>query len=158
MSVTSEPQRENKLNTQPEGTTCEDCQRFEKSDCPYPGSNITMIMCNSFLFDIKQHDAALRAQWEQEHTKHVPSVSRNKEGDLTLTYNYAALTEHDNAIRAEERERVLDEEIAMFAAFEDQKRFAYSASDIVEYLKNFKKLQSLRTAPTTTSQPGGDEG
>lgn len=45
------------LNTQPKGCFCEDCIRFRKKDCPYPGSNITMTMCNSFLIDIINHDA-----------------------------------------------------------------------------------------------------
>jgi hypothetical protein len=48
---------DHRLNTQPKGCTCEDCQRFRKEDCPYPGSNITMDRCNSFLIDIEQHDA-----------------------------------------------------------------------------------------------------
>lgn len=49
-----QPSRTNPLNTQPEGTTCEDCQRFRKDECPYPGSNITMTMCNAFLYDTRR--------------------------------------------------------------------------------------------------------
>lgn len=33
-----------------------------------------------------------------------------------------------------------------FRSFEDQKRFAYSAADIVEYIENFMKLEALREA------------
>jgi hypothetical protein len=47
-------------NTQPKGTTCEDCQRFRKEECPYPESNITITRCNSFLMDVEQHDTAIR--------------------------------------------------------------------------------------------------
>lgn len=50
------------LNTMPEGTTCEDCQRFRKPECPYPDSNITMNKCKAFLINLKQHDAAIRQQ------------------------------------------------------------------------------------------------
>ena len=49
-----------RLNTQPKGTTCEDCQRFRKEECPYPESNITITRCNSFLMDIEQHDSTTR--------------------------------------------------------------------------------------------------
>jgi hypothetical protein len=49
-----------RLNTQPDGSDCGDCIRYGKDECPYPGSNPTMVMCNLFLLDIKQHDAAIR--------------------------------------------------------------------------------------------------
>jgi hypothetical protein len=39
---------------------------------------------------------------------------------------------------------VLDELIAHFGGFENQKEFRYSASDIIQYLTNFKKLVELR--------------
>jgi len=46
-----------RLNTQPEGCYCGDCQRYEQKECPYPGSNATMSLCNSFYMDVKKHDA-----------------------------------------------------------------------------------------------------
>jgi len=49
-----------RLNTQPEGCDCRDCQRYQKDECPYPGSNPTIYICNSFLMDVKQHDTATR--------------------------------------------------------------------------------------------------
>jgi hypothetical protein len=48
-----------RLNTQPEGCDCGDCQRFRKDECPYPGSNPTIYICNSFLMDVKAHDTAI---------------------------------------------------------------------------------------------------
>jgi hypothetical protein len=48
------------LNTQPEGCDCRDCQRYQKDECPYPGSNPTIYICNSFIMDVKQHDTAIR--------------------------------------------------------------------------------------------------
>lgn len=50
------------LNTMPEGTTCEECQRFRKPECPYPGSNITMNKCKAFLINLQHHDASIRNQ------------------------------------------------------------------------------------------------
>jgi hypothetical protein len=49
-----------RLNTQPKGTTCEDCYRFRTEECPYPESNITITRCNSFIIDLEQHDASIR--------------------------------------------------------------------------------------------------
>lgn len=54
-----------RLNTQPEGCYCWDCQRYEQKECPYPGSNATMSLCNSFYMDVKKHDAAV-ARKERE--------------------------------------------------------------------------------------------
>lgn len=48
---------------------------------------------------------------------------------------------------AAERERVLKALIAVFEAFEDRKRFAYSADDIIEYIENFGRLESPRSQP-----------
>jgi len=41
---------------------------------------------------------------------------------------------------------VLDKLIVHFKDFEDRKSFRYSASDIIGYLDNFKKLEELRQA------------
>ena len=54
-----------RLNTQPEGCDCRDCQRYRKDECPYPGSNPTIYICNSFLMDVKEHDAKV-AKAERE--------------------------------------------------------------------------------------------
>ena len=55
-----------RLNTQPKGTTCEDCQRFRTKECPYPESNITITKCNSFMIDLESHDAAIAAQARED--------------------------------------------------------------------------------------------
>ena len=59
---TSRPAPSPRLNTQPKGTTCEDCQRFRTKECPYPESNITITKCNSFMIDLESHDTAISAQ------------------------------------------------------------------------------------------------
>jgi hypothetical protein len=53
------PPAPSRLNTQPQGCTCEDCIRFRDAECPYPDSNITMNRCNSFLLNIEEHNAAI---------------------------------------------------------------------------------------------------
>ena len=53
---------------------------------------------------------------------------------------------------AAERERVLKALIAVFEAFEDRKRFAYSADDIIEYIENFGRLESPRSQPEVKNE------
>lgn len=43
-----------------------------------------------------------------------------------------------------EWEKVLDNMIIHFKLFKNQSTFQYSAADIIQYLENFKKLESLR--------------
>lgn len=53
----------------------------------------------------------------------------------------------------QEREQVLASLTAVFEAFEDRKRFAYSANDIIEYIDNFRKLESLRGQHESKGEP-----
>lgn len=57
---------------------------------------------------------------------------------------WSALKEHDAAIASKASEDVLIRLRNHFKSFEDQKRFAYSAADIVEYVETFMKRESLQ--------------
>ena len=70
-----------RLNTQPEGCDCRDCQRYRKDECPYPGSNPTIYICNSFLMDVKQHDTAIRTEERNKILRLVESDEWQKEHD-----------------------------------------------------------------------------
>ena len=42
------PVPDDNKNRQPKGKYCSDCARYDHPSCPYPGSNVTMDMCNAF--------------------------------------------------------------------------------------------------------------
>jgi hypothetical protein len=73
----------------------------------------------------------------------LPPCGRDYDEELSL--------EHDALIAARERaaenKRVLTSLMEHFLSFKDQKRLAYSAADMAEYVENFMKLESLRAQP-----------
>jgi len=54
------------------------------------------------------------------------------------------MQKHASQVAQRERDRVLTSLIDHFKSFEDQKRFAYSAADMAEYVENFMKREAIR--------------
>jgi len=73
---------------------------------------INRIKSHQYLQPSERCKSCIFGNPKATQTMHVPSVSRNKEGDLTLTFNHDALTQHDAAIShaatLAENKRLLD--------------------------------------------------
>jgi len=74
-----------RLNTQPEGCDCRDCQRYRKDECPYPGSNPTIYICNSFLMDVKEHDAKVAKAEREKLLKLISGVVLDAMNERSFT-------------------------------------------------------------------------
>ena len=66
-----------------------------------------------------KHDTRSRQRPAPAHKKRVQSIDRNAEGNLTMTFDYDQLTEHDTAISRQAREEVLDSAIEKFGEWYD---------------------------------------
>ena len=102
-----------RLNTQPEGCYCWDCKRYGQKECPYPGSNATTPLCNSFYMDVKKHDAAVAKKERERVLDELLSYCRGameSEGMLfemqqvpidDIEYAYAKLIKGESLRRSE---------------------------------------------------------
>jgi hypothetical protein len=87
---------------------------------------------------------------EKMFTKVMATLTRNKLMNVAVELNeesvsYGCMNKEEYSQKAEQHGRInmLTDLIAHFSEFDDQKRFAYSAADIIEYLEDFKKLERL---------------
>jgi len=102
-----------RLNTQPEGCYCWDCKRYGQKECPYPGSNATMSLCNSFYMDVPirlntQPEGCYCWDCQRYEQKECPYPGSNATTPLCNSF-YMDVKKHDAAVAKKERERVLDE-------------------------------------------------